>query len=686
MKRLGLCLVLSLIAWPRPAGASLRRAAAQSPRYAADRVVVRFRELPGGLSQRVAAAGFGILPAAVRDLLSRYRVTAFKRVFGGSPEHAASRFSRILGRQARVPDLHGWAVLEVPAGTDIQSLLSKLRQEDTLDYAGPDYKRSAFQLSPNDPFFPQQWHHHNTSLNDNGGTPGADISSTFAWPLVTGLQPVVIAILDTGISLTHPDLTANLVAGFDFVNNTGTPDDDNGHGTHVAGIAAARGNNAADVAGVMWQASLMPVKVLDAAGAGDDATIAAGIEFAATNGAQVINMSFGGLADDPLLQDAVNFASGMGVILVAAAGNFLDCAGDVLFPSDGPFFPAFYPNVISVAATDEKDQIAAYSVRAPWVKVAAPGNDILSTWPTSIAATNGCSPGSCEPSISAVPIAPNAETNFDCGTSMASPVVAGAAGLVLSRFPGLSAQDVTTHILSGVDNINAQNPSLLGQFGSGRLNVRKAVAIKPAVTSFAITPDSATIQNNSSLSFTMTISSDIAPPSVTMFLTDQAGRVLAIGNSVSFSITNQISVSGTVNIGNLSLNYPTASLVELQVGLADTVFTSTATVKTWTVASSNALPPGGSASIYNGVFNPTQGARATVRLNLSGPGHVKIRIYTMRGTLVKTLVDQDASAAGVQTFDWAGDNGAGTTVASGIYLFRIEAPGINVTQKAVVVK
>jgi LPXTG-site transpeptidase (sortase) family protein len=232
------------------------------------------------------------------------------------------------------------------------------------------------------------------------------------WDLSTGSAAVTIAVEDTGVDLGHVDLAGKIVPGFDFVNSDNDPQDDNGHGTHVAGIAAAVSNNGIGVAGVSWGAHIMPVKVLNASGNGSYADVAAGIVWAADNGAQVINLSLGGSMPSFVLEDAVNFAYGRDVTLVAAAGN----SG-----SNSVLYPARYPHVIAVAATDSSNNRASFSNFGPEIDVAAPGVAIYST---------------------------TLDNNYAylSGTSMAAPFVSGLAA-ILRGIPGnVSPDEITREI------------------------------------------------------------------------------------------------------------------------------------------------------------------------------------------------------------------------------------------------
>lgn len=233
-----------------------------------------------------------------------------------------------------------------------------------------------------------------------------NIRAPQGWDFARGSSSIVIAIVDSGVDLGHPDLSAKIVAGYDFVNNDPIAQDDNGHGTHVAGISAAVTNNGSGVAGVSWGARLMPVKVMNAAGTGTVSDIASGIIWAADHGAQIINLSIGGKLPVPslVLQNAVNYAAGKGTLLIAASGN----SGE-----NSVFYPAAYPNVIAVGATNSSNTLAPFSNYGAEIDLVAPGVSIYST-------ANGGAYG------------------FNNGTSMAAPFVSGLAAILrgLGNSPG----------------------------------------------------------------------------------------------------------------------------------------------------------------------------------------------------------------------------------------------------------
>jgi hypothetical protein len=271
------------------------------------------------------------------------------------------------GRVVRVIRQLGVHVVKLNPGISAASALAVYRASGLVEYAEQDVYRYA-QATPNDTYYGLQWHYPKIGL-------------PAAWDVTTG-GPVIVAVVDSGIRFDHPDLAGVTVPGYDFFANDPDPTDPGcpmvnaskpSHGTHVAGTVAAVTNNGIGVAGVAWGGAsavkIMPIRVLGEdplagwCGTGTDAGVAAGIVYAADNGAKVVNLSLGGSAGTRTLQDAVNYALGRGVTVVAAAGN-----------ENGPVaYPAAYPGVIAVAATACNDQRASYSNFGPQIWVAAPG-------------------------------------------------------------------------------------------------------------------------------------------------------------------------------------------------------------------------------------------------------------------------------------------------------------------------
>lgn len=335
------------------------------------------------------------------------------------------------------PD-NGIVRVQVKPGQEAQTIAELLARGDVA-YATYNYEIKALR-DPNDPGFSNQW-----ALNQ---PMDHDIDAPEAWDLYTGGSNITIAVIDSGVDLSHPDLAAKITtgsqAGYNFVSNPPgslPPDDDYGHGTHVAGIAAAAGNNGIGIAGVSWGAMIMPLKVLDASGNGGTYNLSLAIRYAADHGAKIINMSLGGACGTgwPDVTDAVNYALGKGVLLVAAAGNSF---------STPVLCPAAISGVMAVGATNSSDLRPAYSTYGAALDVAAPGDSIYSTYLGGGYTTMS-------------------------GTSMATPHVAGLAALLWSYAPTLNNSQVKTIIESTTDDLGT--PGWDQYYGYGRINARRAL-------------------------------------------------------------------------------------------------------------------------------------------------------------------------------------------------------------------
>lgn len=480
--------------WPSSAVPAQR---APSQEYAPDEIIVKFKK---PLSNA---------PALLKTFASpntKYKVREIHPLFKGfqnrqqrvkslatKEKHLLTPHeNRILARQkrapagAKIPDLSNIykIKLDLNAGTSIRQALRFYQSQSLVEYAELNYIVSAYKI-PNDPLFGFQWALNNTGQDypsshrykEPPGIPDADIDAPEAWDVNTGSSNIIVAILDTGVDYNHRDLRNNIwfnhaelagdpnvdddnngyvddVFGYNFAYDTNDPLDDNGHGTHVSGTIAADGNNALDVAGVSWNAKIMALKFLDVTGKGFTDDAARAFYYAVDNGADVVSNSWGGAGFSQALEDAINYAHSQGLIIVASAGND---------DSNRPVYPAFYENVIAVAATDSNDQRAPFSNYGDWVDLAAPGVDILSL------RAAGTSRGTVYDQY----------TTVLSGTSMSCPHVSGAAVLLLAEMPYLTNNDVRDLLTILTDPIAAGIVS-----SNGRLNLFKAITPQTGRISF----------------------------------------------------------------------------------------------------------------------------------------------------------------------------------------------------------
>ncbi len=366
------------------------------------------------------------------------------------------RGSKVLVEQ-RTP---GYYTATVPEGKGLFETLREFSGLDEVAFAEPSEVgfNDALSYLPDDPDFNKLWGLHNTGQNVNGtaGIADSDIDAPEAWDIDRGNPEVIIAVIDTGADLNHPDLQANFLPrgseDWDF-GDTGdsVPDDTNGHGSHVAGTAAAP-DSAIGVIGVAPQCRIMPLRVDLTTGMNQnraDAINYVAAQAAANPGRRyVINCSWRMNGDHAGVHNAIINAVNNNVVVVFAAGN---ANQDI---NVTPQYPAIYPEVIAVAATDQRDKKASFSNYGAKVDVSAPGVNIYSTYP-------------------------NDTYTFLDGTSMASPHVAGLAGLVWSRNKTLTNNQVRTIIENTCDNIDATNPGFGGKLGKGRINAYRAISSTP---------------------------------------------------------------------------------------------------------------------------------------------------------------------------------------------------------------
>jgi subtilisin family serine protease len=485
-----------------------------------------------GTSLRVDGHGVSASDSGLAQSVSALGVQSADTVF-----HAVRGDGQLsLPGLASAIDLRSVYKLRLPAGANLAAALAALRADPAVVYAEPDAVAHLI-TTPNDPLYPQQW-----------GL--AQIGAPTAWSTTTGSASVAIAVIDSGIDATHPDLAGQLwtnpgeiagngldddndgyvddMHGWNILNNNADLSDTSGHGTEVAGIAAAASNNGAGVAGVSWACKLMVVKVAQPSGVANYSDIAAGVAYAALKGARVINLSLGGASDSITLRAAVTAAAATAVV-VGGAGNS---------NSNAPFYPAAYPEALAVAGTTNTDTKVADSNFGAWVDVAAPGEAITTTF-------SGGTYGSSS------------------GTSLAAPFAAGLAGLLFSQHPDWSAAQVRAQIVHTAHNIDAQNPGYAGQLGSGRIDAASAVATTahPVVTVQSIsingqangTPDPGAQANVS-----VTLYDDWAPASnLQATLTGGGPNASVISGSVSYGTLG--TYQSAANSGTFRINVASAA-------------------------------------------------------------------------------------------------------------------------------
>ena len=392
----------------------------------------------------------------------------------GISEEAIQRITHGLNDQVEdeIEAVPGLDAIDDLDDVDAETVASEYRKLPEVEYAEAVFEIEADDfapspVTPSDPQFSAQW----ALLNDGsrGGTKGADISATYAWTVTTGSDKVVVAVLDSGVDYTHTDLASNIwirpnnipayedrelgtiqdFHGFNAVDDSADPMDDNGHGTHCAGIIGAEGGNDIGIAGVNWKVQIMPLKFMNKSGYGTTKAAIEAISYVidrkkAGVNVRVISASWGSTQKSRALEDVIRKAGEAGILFVAASGN-ASTNND-----RSPHYPSSYnlPSVISVAALDRNDQLATFSnYGVKSVAIAAPGVDILSTWLGD-------------------------EYEEKSGTSMATPVISGVAALIVAHTPNITVDQLREKILASVDPLD----SLKGKVATGgRINAAKAL-------------------------------------------------------------------------------------------------------------------------------------------------------------------------------------------------------------------
>lgn len=639
-------------------------------------IIVKFKprviSLPNG-GYNISTHEAMIRSAGIINLNVKYRVSTLKKIF----RYAQEDVTRVWNKRRKlvnIEDLSGYYKIYFPDDVDVKTALEDYRADPNVLAAEPDYIAHIMGTIPSDADFSKQWGLYNTG--QGGGTAGCDIKAPEAWDICKGTLEVIIAVVDSGVDTDHPDLASKLIikSGCNFVEGgsdpnprprAGSSNDGCEHGTHVAGIAAAVTDNPTSygsVAGVAWNCSIMPVKVLDKEGSGSYSAIAGGIEFAANNGADVINLSLGGDSYSSVLQSAINYAYALGCVIVAAAGN-----GEGYPPIgyDITLYP-LYPvcndggdgvnRVVGVAATDNTDAKTVYSnFSSQYVDVSAPGGDF------PLAA--------CVYST----VYHNSTYGFDnwfdymAGTSMATPFVSGLAALIISRYPGIDNTSVVDLLMNATDYIDGKNPGFEGKLGTGRINAFKAMT---AVNGLIYALISYPRQSNTVYGFVnikgsaswegsgfyrISTAEGVLPSSAAFRSLYQFGTIIDNGLLATWDTTG---LSGTYTI-KLSIDDQPSYEVSRVVYVGN---------------DPNRVRIMGRAIGGPNPFNPARDAKFVFYYVLSSNADTYIAIYNMSGAMMwkkKFFAGENGGRQGENTQEWDGHSIFGKDLSNGVYLYQI---------------
>jgi len=421
-------------------------------------------------------------------------------------------------------DKEPFRVLKVPEGK-VGEKIKEFKGRADVIYAEPNYIAYT-QLIPNDHYYKYQWHLDNPV---HGG-----IQTEEAWDISAGAG-VAVAVVDTGIRKGTDLANTCFVPGYDYVNKDTDPTDDNGHGTHVAGTVAQSTNNGVGVAGVAYKSCLMPVKVLDATGAGAYANVALGIRYAADNGAKVINLSLGGTSDSTTLKDAVAYASGKGVTIIAACGN--DNKPTCLYPA------AYDTYVIAVGATQYDETKAPYSNYGPSLDLVAPGgNNNLDQ------NKDGYADGVLQQTFRIVSGRITWGYYFFQGTSMAAPHVSGVAALLIAKGNATTPDQIRTALQNTTECLGGTCPN--NTYGYGLIDAYAALQWAAGLPNTAPTANDVTTSTDEDVAREITLSaSDPEECDLTFSIIKNPA------NGTLSGITNQACVLGTPNTDSALITY-----------------------------------------------------------------------------------------------------------------------------------
>ena len=550
-----------------------------------------------------------------------------------------------------------------------ESVAASLGAIAGIEYAEPDGVWHILH-APNDPLYPDQWAHDNQGqaidyYGNRVGTPDCDTDTDLAWDLQTGDPNLIVAIIDTGCDLNHPEYNSRLVQGYDFANNDSNPSDDNGHGTACAGIAVAAGDNAQGIAGVAWRVKLMPIKVLNANGGGTWTAVANGIVFGADNGARILSLSLGG-GPSGTVENAVNYAFGQGCALFAASGN----SGD-----SSLIYPARYSNTIAVGALSpccERKTQSSCDRENWWASNYGTGLDFIAPG-VRIHTTDR---------LGGAGYGPGDYISFFNGTSSATPHAAGIGALVWSQDPSLSNTELRSVLQSTCDDLGATGYDL--QTGWGKPNAYAAVMSVTALEEGACCfPDGSCAQafedDCSTGDWRVGEPCDPNPCPLPMGACCQP-------DGTCLQVQEDDCSTGDWRGGspcNPNPCMPSWGACCYEDGTCEFVYEVGCPTGDWrggepcdpnpcfSASADDAADLPASVLLYRNIPNPFRAA-TTIGYALPEPARVSLRVYDISGNLVRNLVDGAIKSAGTHQAAWDGTDDAGRKVGSGIYFYSFE--------------
>ncbi|OGC05188.1 hypothetical protein A2276_04535 [candidate division WOR-1 bacterium RIFOXYA12_FULL_43_27] len=651
-----------------------------------------------------------------------------EKVFKDAVPEKNTSLSVRTKKQVRVPDLSQIYVIRFSKERKVADVIKELKADGNVLYAEPNYIARAVSTTPDDTYYSQQW----------GLT---KIGMPAAWDAAKGESGIVIAVADTGVEYTHEDLSSKVIKGWNYISDNNDPLDDNGHGTHVAGIAAAMTNNAKGVAGVGWNHNILAVKVLDSNGDGSIADVSNGIKYAADYGSDVINLSLGDDSPSSTLKEAVDYAIAKGSLLVCAAGNE---------NTSEPLYPAAYDGVLAVAATDSSDQRSIWSATrasnwGTWVDLAAPGTSIYSTYIGNSYA-------------------------YESGTSMASPFVAGVAALLFSVHPTWTYSQVADWLKSTAATISPDH-----YIGTGRLDAEATMDLPIAeITSpetLEVIGGTATIKGTANTeinfgSYTVKVGAGASPSSYSTIATSTAKvvsgtlatytttttndgthtiklsaentspvtrettRTVIIDNTSptaeitspasGATMTSSVTFEGSASDANLlyyTLEHSLDGVTYTNIGTYTTNVTG-GTLGTWNTSGLNGTytvklnvvdDAGHSTSktISLTINNPTNNKSVTgqsvaspnpfnpstenytyLTYTLNGNFNTSVYLFDLTGRLIfkkNCLAGEDGAKAGQNKVAWNGKDNFGSVVSNGAYIFKVVSDGTVVGSGKIIV-